>query len=248
MGSQYFRFSRTGAARIVLAMPARPRDLAIPRTNMNQATELSARFREVVTSETEVRAVAGEVQQRALDKVVRVIDEHSRRFIAAAPFVFIASTNDDGTADVSPKGDPPGFVKVLDQRTLAIPDRLGNRRFDTYRNILRNPAVGLIFLIPGVTYTLRISGTAIIVRDADLRAELAVNGKLPDHVLVVEVRRVLSHCPKCMIRSGLWKPDAWPDTADVPSFAETLIAHARIGESVAQVEATLEAAYRDRLY
>ena len=199
---------------------------------MNQTAALAARFREVVTSEADVRAVTGDAHQRALAKVVRVIDDHSRRFIAAAPFVFIASTNEDGTADVSPKGDPAGFVKVLDERTLAIPDRLGNRRFDTFRNILRNPAIGLIFLIPGITYTLRISGTAIIVRDADLRAELAVNGKLPDHVLVVDVRRVLSHCPKCMIRSGLWKPEAWPDTADVPSFAETLVAHARLAESV----------------
>ena len=215
---------------------------------VNQATDLSARFREVVTSEAEVRAVTGDPHQGALDKVVRVIDEHSRRFIAAAPFVFIASTNDDGTADVSPKGDPAGFVKVIDERTLAIPDRLGNRRFDTFRNILHNPAIGLIFLIPGITYTLRISGTAIIVRDADLRAQLAVNHKLPDHVLIVDVRRVLAHCPKCMIRSGLWKPDAWPDTANVPSFAETLMEHARIGESVAQVEEMIEAGNRDRLY
>jgi hypothetical protein len=211
-------------------------------------TDLRHRFRDVVTSEDELRAIAGPAHARALDKVVRVIDDHSRRFIAHAPFVFIASAADDGVLDVSPKGDPAGFVKVLDERTLAIPDRLGNRRFDTFRNILRNPAVGLVFLIPGITYTLRISGTAIIVRDADLRAELAVNGKLPDHVLIVDVRRVLSHCPKCMIRSGLWKPEAWPDTADVPSFAETLTAQARIGESVAQVEAMIEASNRDRLY
>ena len=209
----------------------------------------SARFREVVTSESEVRAVTGPPHQRALDKVVRVIDDMSRRFIAAAPFAFIASENEDGTADVSPKGDPPGFVKVLDERTLAIPDRLGNRRFDTFRNLLRNPAIGcLIFLVPGVSYTLRISGTAIIVRDTDLREELAVNRKIPDHVLVVAVSRVLSHCPKCMIRSGLWKPEDWPDTSGVPSFAETLIAHARISEPVEHVEAAIEAGNRDRLY
>ena len=171
-------------------------------TIVNHATELSARFRDVITSEAEVRAVTGDPHQRSLAKVVRAIDEHSRRFIAAAPFVFIASTNDDGTTDISPKGDPAGFVKVLDERTLAIPDRLGNRRFDTFRNILSNPAVGLVFLIPGITYILRISGTAIIVRDADLRADLAVNGKLPDHVLIVDVRRVLSHCPKCTTASA----------------------------------------------
>ena len=216
---------------------------------MTPETEaLRGRFRDVVTSEVAVRAVSGEAHQRALDKVVRVIDDHSRRFIAAAPFMFIASTNADGTADVSPKGDPAGFVKVLDERTLAIPDRLGNGRFDTIRNILVNPGIGLIFLVPGVTYTLRISGEAIIVRDADLLANLAVNGKTPDHALVVAVSRVLSHCPKCMIRSGLWRPDAWPDTAKVPSFAETLIEHARLAESVDAVEAAIETGNRERLY
>ena len=209
---------------------------------------LRARFDDVVASEEEVRAVTGEAHQRALDKVVRVIDDHSRRFIAAAPFVFIASICDDGSADISPKGDPAGFVKVLDERTLAIPDRPGNQRFDTFRNILRNPAVGLIFLIPGVTYTLRVSGFAIIVRDADLRADMAVNGKPPDHVLVVAVSRVLSHCPKCMVRSGLWRPDDWPVVSDVPSFAETLIAHARIEETVDMVESSIETAIRERLY
>ena len=208
-------------------------------------TGLSARFRDVVTSEAEIRATTGAAHQRALDKVVRVIDDHSRRFIAAAPFVFIASVCEDGTADVSPKGDPAGFVKVLDERTLAIPDRPGNRRFDTFRNVLRNPAVGLIFLVPGITYTLRISGRAILVRDADLRALFEVNRRQPEHVMVVEVERVLSHCPKCMIRSGLWTPEAWPDTADVPSFAETLIEHARIGEPIDVVEASLDKGNRN---
>jgi PPOX class probable FMN-dependent enzyme len=216
--------------------------------DMNQTDALAARFREVVTSEADVRAVTGDAHQRALDKVVRVVDDHSRRFIAAAPFVFIASVNEDGTAEVSPKGDPAGFVKVLDERTLAIPDRLGNRRYDTFRNILRNPAIGLIFLVPGVTWTLRISGTAIIVRDEDLRTELAVNGKPPDHVLVVDVKRVLTHCPKCMVRGGLWKPEAWPDTSGLPSFAETLVAHARLAESVDEVEESIAEAVRDKLY
>ncbi len=211
-------------------------------------TALSTRFRDVVTSEAEIRAVSGAAHQRALDKVVRHIDGHSRRFIAASPFVFIASVDEDGIPDVSPKGDPAGFVKVLDDRTLAIPDRLGNRRFDTFRNILRNPAVGLIFVIPGIAYTLRISGSAIIVRDDDLRAALQVNGKLPDHVLVVDVERVLAHCPKCMIRSGLWTPEAWPDIADVPSLAETLIAHARLAEPVEAVEEMLETGNREHLY
>jgi PPOX class probable FMN-dependent enzyme len=215
---------------------------------MTEISGLAARFREVVTTEAEIRAVTGEAHERAVAKVIRVIDDHSRRFIAASPFLFIATTNEDGTADVSPKGDPAGFVRVLDDRTLAIPDRLGNRRYDTFRNLLLDPGIGLIFLVPGITYTLRVSGTAIIVRDADLRASVAVNGKEPDHVIVVEVGRVLTHCPKCMIRSGLWTPEAWPDTSHVPSFAEALKAHARIAESVAEVEASIAAGNRDRLY
>ena len=209
--------------------------------------ELRIRFGDVITSEEDLRLVVGHAPQRAVDKVVRVIDEHSRSFIAHAPFVFVASAGTGGMLDVSPKGDPAGFVKVLDDKTLAIPDRLG-RRLDTYRNVLRNPNVGLIFVIPGVTYTLRISGKAIIVRDLELRETMAIKGKQPDHVLVVGVEHVLSHCPKCMIRSGLWEPEAWPDTSDLPSFAETLIAHAKLAETVEEMQAVIDQGNRERLY
>jgi PPOX class probable FMN-dependent enzyme len=209
---------------------------------------LRRRFRDVVESEAELRAVVGEPSQRALDKVVRVIDEASRRFIAHAPFVFIGSAGAGGMVDVSPKGDPAGFVKVLDERTLAIPDRLGNGRLDTLRNILANPHVGLIFIIPGVGHTIRVSGRAIIVRDRELRESMTINRKLPDHVIVITVDHVLSHCPKCMIRSGLWQPEAWPDISDLPTFAETLIAHARLAESIDEIEAIIEKGNRERLY
>ena len=139
-------------------------------------------------------------------------------------------------------------MKVLDDKTLAVPDRPGNNRIDTFHNVLANPHVGLIFLIPGITYTLRVSGTAIIVRDLALRETLAVNGKLPDHALVVAISRVLSHCPKCMIRSGLWRPEAWPDTAGLPSFAEMLVAHGKLAETVEEMQAIVESGNRDRLY
>ena len=213
-----------------------------------RGTKLSQRFRDVVTCEEELRAVVGHPPQRSVAKVVQVIDEHSRRYIAHAPFVFVASAGAGGMLDVSPKGDPAGFVKVLDETTIAIPDRLGNRRLDTFRNVLQNPNVGLIFVIPGVTYTLRVSGTAIIVRDLELRQSMAVNGKLPDHVLVVGVEHVLSHCPKCMIRSGLWQPDAWPDITTLPTFAETLIAHAKLAETVEEVQSLIDTGNRERLY
>ena len=211
-------------------------------------SDLRNRFRDIVTSEEELRAVAGQAHARAVAKVVRVIDDHTRRFIAHAPFVFIASAGPDGVLDVSPKGDPAGFVKVIDDVTLAVPDRLGNRRFDTFRNVLRNPNVELIFVIPGITYTIRVSGKAIIVRDAKLRESLAVKGKLPDHVMVVAVEHVLSHCPKCMIRSGLWQPDMWPETSTLPTFAETLVAHAKLAESVEEVQAIIDEGNRERLY
>jgi PPOX class probable FMN-dependent enzyme len=215
---------------------------------MNNSAPINSRFRDIVTSEAELRSVVGETPHRAAAKVVQTIDEHSRKFIAHAPFVFVASARADGMIDVSPKGDPAGFVKVLDDRTLAIPDRLGNRRIDTFRNVLQNPEIGVIFVIPGVTYSLRVSGRALIVRDLELRESMAVNGKLPDHVLIVDVKRVLSHCPKCMIRSGLWEPGAWPDTTDLPTFAQTLKAHAKLAESVEEVLAMIDKGSRERLY
>jgi PPOX class probable FMN-dependent enzyme len=217
-------------------------------TLTSDGTNLRHRFRDVVTSEEELWAIAGPPHQRAIDKVVRVIDDHSRRFIAHAPFMFVASVGAGGMVDVSPKGDPAGFARVLDERTLAIPDRLGNRRFDTFRNVLKNPDVGVIFVIPGITYTLRLSGKAIIVRDHELRESMTIKGKLPDHVMVIDVEHVFTHCPKCMIRSGLWQPAMWPDTSRLPTFAETLIAHAKLAESVDAVEAIIEEGNRERLY
>ena len=208
---------------------------------------LRNRFRDIVASEDQLRSVVGQPTERGAAKVMRVIDDYTRRFIAHAPFVFVASSGPDGMLDISPKGDPAGFVKVLDETTIAIPDRPGNRRLDLFRNVLENPNVGLIFVIPGVTYTIRMSGTAIIVRDAELRAEMAVNGKPPEHVLVIEISYVLSHCPKCMIRSNMWRPEAWPDTSNLPSFAELLTAHAKIG-TLEETQAVIDKGNRDRLY
>jgi len=215
---------------------------------MAAISKLRERFREVVASEAELRAVVGEPPSHSLAKVITAIDHIARTFIERAPFAFVASAGEAGLLDISPKGDSAGFVKVLDEQTLAVPDRLGNRRLDTFRNVLRNPNVGLIFLIPGVTHTLRVSGKAIIVRDESLRDMMKVNGKAPDHVLVVGVEKVFSHCPRCMIRSRLWQPDTWEDPADVPSFAETLVAHAKPQKSVDEMQAIIERGNTERLY
>ena len=206
------------------------------------------RFNEIIATEERLRQVLGAPSQRAVDKTVSALDDNCRAFIAASPFLLIGSTDAQGRLDVSPKGDPPGFVQVLDEYTLAIPDRLGNRRADTFVNILQRPQVALLFMIPGKQDTLRVGGNALIVRDQGLREGMAVEGKVPDLALVVEVQEAFIHCPKCMIRSHLWEPQHWPSLEAVPSMAQTFIAHAKIDQSVEEVQAQIDQAVKERLY
>jgi uncharacterized protein len=145
------------------------------------------------------------------------------RLYREIPFVLIASANARGQMDISPKGDAPGCVRVLDDKTLAIPDRPGNRRADTFTNVLENPRVGLIFFVPGKSETLRVSGGATIVRDADLRGSMSARGKTPDFVLAVDVEEVFFHCSKCIVRSSLWIQQAWPSLDGLPSLAQTMV-------------------------
>ena len=204
-------------------------------------------FDEVIESPQRLRALTLQPTERARNKVIDHIDEICRRFIAASPFVIVASRGADGRLDLSPKGDPAGFVQVLDDKTLAIPDRPGNHRLDTFANVLAHPEVGLIFLIPGNGDTLRVSGGARLVRDRALQARLAVDGKEPELVLVVTVEQAFMHCPKCIVRSRLWMPEHWPDSTNVPTLAEAVMAHARPAESAAQVRAFIEE-HNTRLY
>jgi len=150
--------------------------------------------------------------------------------------------------DISPKGDPPGFVQVLDERTLVIPDRPGNRRGDTFKNILQNDRVGLFFLIPGKQETLRVSGRAMIVRDLSLREQMAVGGKNPDFAIVVTVEQAFFHCPKCMIRSHLWTSETWPDQTGLPSLAEAVVAAGKLDVSVEHVQEMIDHDAKTRLY
>jgi PPOX class probable FMN-dependent enzyme len=205
-------------------------------------------FKEIIRTEEELRAILGHPNQRAVDKTISALDEHCRAFIAASPFLFIASGDARGRFDVSPKGDPPGFVQVLDERTLAIPDRPGNRRADTFVNILQRPQVALLFLIPGKQDTLRVNGSARIVRDRELRESMAVQGKVPDLALVVEVQEAFLHCPKCMVRSHLWEPEHWPGLEGVPTMAQALVAHAKLAQSAEEVQASIDEGVRERLY
>jgi uncharacterized protein len=201
---------------------------------------MATRFEEVITSRQRLRDLSRQPSQRASNKVIDHVDDICRRFIAASPFVIVASRGADGCMELSPKGDPPGFVAVLDHKTLAIPDRPGNRRLDTFENLLTHSQVGLLFMIPGNGDTLRISGTGRIVRDSSLQARLAVNGKIPNLVLIVAVAEVFMHCPKCMIRSKLWSPDHWPDRSGVPTLADAIVAHAGSSETITQVQAVID--------
>ena len=205
-------------------------------------------FAEPITSEEQLRAVTGWPAPRALDKEIATLDVHCRAIIAKSPFVLISSSDAEGRVDVSPKGDPPGFVQVLDASTLAIPDRPGNRRADTYRNVLQNPRVGLLFLVPGRNETLRVNGRALIVRDAGLRERMAVKGKAPQLALIVSTEEVFVHCGKCMLRSNLWDHEARLDVTGLPSHARCLVDHAGLTQPLEAVEASVQEGNKNKLY
>jgi len=171
-----------------------------------------------IDSTAALRALYGQPGERAVAKEQARLDEHTRAFIAHSPFLVLGTAGADGRCDVSPKGDAPGFVHVLDDQHLAIPDRLGNNRLDGLRNVVENPHVGLIFFIPGREDTLRVNGRATISREAALLDRLAVNGKPPQTVLVVEVEQAFMHCTRAFKRAGLWNHERWPDASSVPSM------------------------------
>jgi uncharacterized protein len=164
------------------------------------------RFDQVVTTESELREIVGRPNRWLTAKMLPKLDKKCRQFIAVSPFVVIGSASAAGPIDMSPKGDPPGFVHVLDDATLVVPDRPGNRRVDTFLNVLQNPHVGLVFLVPGRRETLRVFGTGLIVRDPRIMTEVALNGHPPDIALVVTVTRVYFYCGRCIARSRLWEP------------------------------------------
>lgn len=193
-------------------------------------------------------ALFGPVSSLAAVKAIPRLDAHCRRFIALSPFLVIGSADREGRADTSPKGDPPGFVRVIDDRTIAIPDRPGNNRLDTLRNIVENPDVAVIFFVPGVDETLRLNGRARISTDPSLLATMTVNGKTPVLAIVVDLREAYLHCAKALKRSGLWDPQSRIARSELPSLGRMILDQARSTEDVAAVEARIEQAYRDKLY
>jgi PPOX class probable FMN-dependent enzyme len=177
---------------------------------------------ETITSEAELRDVIGSTTPVVQSKISDRLNDLTRQFIERSPFMLLATSSTDGTCDVSPRGDPAGFVHILDEKTLLVPERPGNKLADSLRNVLDNPHVGLLFLIPGVGDTLRVNGRAALTTDATLLEPLAVEAKTPKLGLLVEVDEVFTHCSKAFIRSDLWNPERHIERSELPSQGEIL--------------------------
>ncbi len=186
-------------------------------------------FAGAITSEAELRELYERPIPQVLRKQLDHVDEMARRLIAVTPLVLVASHDAEGRCDVTPRGGPPGFVTVLDEQHVAIPDATGNRRLDTLVNVAATGQVGLIFLIPGRDHTLRLNGRACVTAEPELLERLTAVGKPPRTAIVVRADEVYTHCPKAFVRSRLWDPATWPGPEDQPSPAE--VSHAHLSRS-----------------
>jgi len=204
----------------------------------------------VISTEAELRAILGEPTELVRSKLADRLNELTRQFIERSPFVCVATTSADGGIDVSPRGDPPGFVRVLDEQTLLLPERPGNRLADTLVNLLSDPRIGLLFLLPGIGDTFRVNGTGAITDDADLLSSSAVAGKAPALGIVVSITEAYTQCAKALIRSDLWNPQRHIDRADLPSGGEILKSLSLPDLDVAQYDETRAERYArgDGLY
>lgn len=204
-------------------------------------------MRTEITSVDELREILGQPLERVLKKDRDSLAPEQIAWLKASPFCLVATSGAGGTCDVSPKGDPSGFVHVIDPVTIAIPERPGNKRADGYRNILENPHVGLLFLVPGCGDTLRINGRAKILKDAPYFDQLMVKGHRPQLAVEVAIEQIFFHCAKAFLRSSLWKPESWhPET--VPSRAQLAKALERPDDTIEDLEAYYGKSYADGLY
>jgi PPOX class probable FMN-dependent enzyme len=194
-----------------------------------------------------LRTHMGAISPMAERKVLPALDRHCRAFIALSPFLVLASADAEGRADASPRGDPPGFVQVLDDRTLLLPDRPGNNRVDSFANILTAPGVGLIFFVPGIDETLRVNGTARLLADSESLNASSIAGKTPRTGLVIAVDEVFFHCAKALRRARLWDPAAQVERSSFPSLGRIIAEQTRVF-SVEEAERRTEDAYRTRMY
>jgi len=200
-----------------------------------------------ITDPAALREHFGPVSPLAAKKTLPKLDAHCRAFIALSPFAVLATCNAAGRMDASPRGDAPGFVAVLDDNTLLLPDRPGNRLIDSYSNVLANPGVGLIFFVPGINETVRVNGRARVVTDDDLMAKVAAQGKVPRTGLLITVEEAFFHCAKALIRSKLWDPTTRIERKNFPTLGQ-VIADQIAGIESATADAAIDQSYRDKLY
>lgn len=203
---------------------------------------------QTVTDVTSLKEIVGEPRPDIANKEMPALDKHFRHFISLCPFLCISTADADGNQDVSPRGDPPGFVRVLDDRTLLIPDRKGNRRVDTMRNILENPNVGLILFVPGIEEVVRVNGKATITDDPALLADSAVNGSAPALGIRIAIDDVFFHCAKAIIRSQLWNPDTPIERSTFPKYGEIVRDQRNPDGDAEAIDAEITGEYRTRLY
>ena len=202
----------------------------------------------VIDTVEELRSSYGQPSERAVKKSLDRLDRHCRRFIGLSPFVVLATAGADGRIDCSPRGDPPGFVEVLDDRTVLLPDRPGNNRVDSLGNVFENPHVGLLFMIPGVNETLRLNGRATLTTDPARLEPLSVKGRMPRSGLLIEVEEVFLHCTKALVRSRLWADESRVDRKSaLPTFGQMLADHVGLPDGEA-VEREVQARIRKTLY
>lgn len=202
-----------------------------------------------VGSVEELREIYRPPAELALRKQIDALDRHCREFIAHSPFLVMASADGAGRCDASPKGGPPGFVRVLDDHRLVIPDLSGNNRLDSITNLVVNPGIALLFFVPGRDETLRVNGRAAVTADADLCERARLDGVVPRLVLLVDVEEAYLHCAKAFRRAQLWQPEEWPDTAGLPSGACMMRDHIGLTQvPLEQTEALLEESYRSTLW
>jgi uncharacterized protein len=204
-------------------------------------------FRDRLETEDDLRAVVEVPPARAWSKDIGALDDNCRAFIAHSPFCVLATTGADGTCDASPRGGPPGFVRVLDDHRLAFGDLPGNRRQDSHRNLVQTGRAALLFMVPGRGETLRVEGRACLTRDIEVLEAVALDGSPPALAFGMEVELAFLHCAKAVLRSRLWHPDDWPDLDGLPSSAKILKDHAR-ADSVERVEAVLEESYSTTMW
>ncbi|WP_332630393.1 MSMEG_1061 family FMN-dependent PPOX-type flavoprotein [Halalkalibacter flavus] len=181
-----------------------------------------------ITTEEELRNIVGSPHKNVVNKTISIIDEHCKNFIAKSPLLFLATADSKGHCDVSPRGDEPGTVLVLNDHQLVLPDRPGNKRLDSISNILLNPQVGLLFLIPGLEDVLRINGRATIIKNDDILNQMSLKGKKPLLGIGIDVDEAFIHCPRALNQSNIWNHESWEDKETLPTLMEIFHAHLKI--------------------